>query len=146
VSRAARILVFVGLMAIVGLSLATCSGSGAKGGPIEGRDWTVKARADANGNLENAYVTVPLTARFEAGKVSGAAGCNTYTATYTLSGEKLTVASVEDGTYKCDAYATQEQTLFMAALPRAATFKVDGATATIYDSAGKEILRLAEKS
>ena len=144
--KTARTLLAAGLVAMAALASGGCSSSDAKGGPIESRDWHVTAYLDAGGAIKDAYLTVPLDARFEGGKIAGAAGCDTYSASYTLSGEKLTVTDVTAGTAQCDSYANEGRSLFMASLPLAATFKVDGTQLTIYDQGGKEVLRFAEKS
>ena len=144
-TRIARMLAVVALAVAATLSLGACSGSGANGGPIESRDWQAIRYVDASGTLKDAFVTVPLVARFEGGTVAGAAGCNSYTGSYTLAAEKLTVTGLTASAYRCDAYATEGQTLFLAALPNAATFAVSGSQLTIFDGAGSEILRFKEK-
>ena len=149
--RTARSLAVVGLV-VLGALVAACGSSGGqssqtlRGGAVEGRDWHVQAYADPSGNMKDAYITVPLDARFEGGTVTGSSGCTTFTAAYTISGGDLTVSGLQAGAASCDAYANEARKLYMAALPRAASFKVDGTRLTIYDTDAHEILRLDEKS
>jgi heat shock protein HslJ len=121
------------------------SGQSVRGGAIEGRPWHVTAYVDAGGKMQDAFVTVPLDARFESGTVSGAAGCDSFTASYALSGGNLTVTGLQVGTYECDSYANEGRARYMAALPRAASFAVAGTKLTVYDAGGHEILRFEER-
>ena len=132
------------LLVISGLGGAGCSPSGNGGGPIESRDWRVRAYVDSTGTMADAFLTVPLSARFENGTVKGGAGCSQFTASYALSGGSLTISDLSVGTEKCDSYATGGRDTYMAALPQAATFKVDGKQLVVFGKEGNEILRLEE--
>ncbi len=134
-SLAAVALVLAGVLAIAG-----CSSGGPKGGQIEARTWHVRAFAQAGGDLKDAPLTVPLSARYESGKVSGTAGCSTFTGSYTITAEKLSVTDVQVVKGSCDQIAMDADATYMAALPRAATFTVDGNDLSIFDKDGKEIL------
>jgi heat shock protein HslJ len=126
------------------LAIAGCSSS-AKGGQIEGRTWHVRAVVVAGGELKEAFLTVPMDARYEGGRVSGNAGCSTYTGSYTISGEKLTVTGIQTVRTSCDQFAADADATYMALLPRVATFKVDGTELSVYDSGGKEILHCRDE-
>jgi heat shock protein HslJ len=140
----------VGLV-VLGALVAACSSSGGqssqsiRGGAIEGRNWRVMAYVDANGAMKDAYVTVPLDARFEGGTVAGSSGCTAFTASYAISGGNLTVSGLQAPTVSCDAWANEARTLYMAALPLAATFGVAGTKLTIYNAGGNEVLRFEER-
>jgi heat shock protein HslJ len=133
-------LVLAGAAAIGGCS------SGAKGGQIEGRTWHVRAVAVAGGELKEAFLTVPMDARYEGGKVSGNAGCSTYTGSYTISGEKLTVTGIQAVKTSCDEFAANADAAYMTLLPGAATFTVEGTELSIYDQSGKEILHCRDEA
>ena len=126
------------------LAIAGCS-AGAKGGQIEARTWHVLAFTNASGNLVDSPLTVPLDARYEGGKVSGSAGCSTFTGSYTVSGENLSVTGIEVVKGSCDQIAMTADATYMAALPRVATFRVDGPELSVYDGAGKEILHCRDE-
>jgi len=132
-------------LAISVFVLATGCSTGPKGGAIENRDWQVRAYADSSGVMQDAYLTVPLYARFANGTVSGVAGCSQFTASYTISGSSLSITGLQVGTETCDSYATQGRATYMAALPLADSYQVDGTELTIFGKDGRRILQFAEK-
>jgi len=146
-SRLHRALASFGVVAAMlagTLVIAGCSSS-AKGGQIEARTWHVRAVAVAGGEPKEAFLTVPMDARYEGGKVSGNAGCSTYTGSYVISGEKLSVAGIQAVKTSCDQFAAVADAAYMAVLPGAATFKVEGAELSIYGNGGKEILHCRDE-
>ncbi|HEX7491079.1 MAG TPA: META domain-containing protein [Candidatus Limnocylindrales bacterium] len=146
-----RSIVMVAFTLSLALVAAACSsGSGGnaaapKGGAIESRDWQVRQYAEATGTMKEAFLTVPLYARFEAGTVSGTAGCSQFSASFAIDGAKLTVTGLQVGTEVCDSYATGGRDTYMAALPLTATFNVADTEMTFYDKDGRAILQFKEK-
>ena len=132
-------------LSIALLGAACSSSSGTSGGPIENRDWLLRAYADSSGAMKDAYVTVPLNARFQGGTIKGAAGCSQYTASYAIGEDHLAISDLQVGTEICDSYAIEGRDTFMAAFRRVSIFKVDGTRLTLYDKDGTEVLRFAEK-
>ena len=141
--RIARPLTMVVLVISISVLAVACS-SISKGGAIEGRDWQVRAYGDSSGTMKDAFLTVPLYARFEKGTVGGTAGCSKFTASYTISSGSLIVTGLQVGTETCDSYGMQGRDTYMAALPLADTYKVDGSQLTIYGKDGHEVLRFQE--
>ncbi len=73
---------------------------------LEGTTWSLKFLQDQQDNVVATLAGTTVMAAFADGKVSGSAGCNTYTGTYTLAGDKLTIAglTVADGAKQtCDS-------------------------------------------
>jgi heat shock protein HslJ len=132
-------------LSIALLGAACTPSSGTTGGPIQNRDWVLRAYADSSGALKDAYVTVPLSARFEGGAIKGSAGCSQYTASFTIGENYLAISDLQVGTETCDSYANEGRDTFMAALRRTSMYKVEGTRLTLYDKDGKEVLRFAEK-
>ena len=58
------------------------------------------------------------------GTVSGTSGCNTYTATYEVNGEFITVGPLTLAPVACDASAVQQASVFEDSLPKAASWKI----------------------
>jgi heat shock protein HslJ len=74
--------------------------------PFEGTAWSLKFLQDPQDNVVATTAGTMVTATFAEGTVTGSAGCNTYTGTYTLDGDKLAIAGlmVADGAKKsCDS-------------------------------------------
>jgi heat shock protein HslJ len=82
-----------------------------------------------------------ITAQFAAGTLSGFAGCNNYTTSYTVDGSKLTIAApVAAGLKACEASVMSVEQAYLAALAKTAVYKVDGKTLTLADATGAKTL------
>jgi hypothetical protein len=103
--------------------------------PLEGTPWSL-----APGNDPAAGVLV--TARFQGGKVSVGAGCNSYTGAYTLTGSALTISHVvATTTNECSPAATGvEKAYYLALLPKVALYDISTWTLTLLDSDGQPLL------
>lgn len=73
---------------------------------LEGTAWSLKFLQDPQDNVVTTMPGTTVSAAFAGGKVTGSAGCNNYTGTYTLDGDKLTIGdiAVAEGNKKtCDS-------------------------------------------
>lgn len=73
---------------------------------LEGTAWSLKFLQDPQDNVAATMPGTTVSAAFAGGKVTGSAGCNNYTGTYTLDGDKLTIGdiAVAEGNKKtCDS-------------------------------------------
>ncbi len=136
---------------IAGVVLAACtSGAGASsssgasraGSPaapatLEGTPWTLTAYTGTDGKSAPVPATVEATATFADGKVTGSAGCNTYTASYTVSGQKLTIGPAATTQMACPPPASVVEAAFLAALGNVASYAIDGSTLELQGSDGK---------
>ena len=89
-----------------------------------------------------------ITARFEAnGRVSGFAGCNSYSGTYTTSGRSITVSRNLAVTRKACARAVMAQErLYLAALTAAKTYSIAGSTLSLRGKSGLTLATFAVQS
>jgi heat shock protein HslJ len=132
----------LGLAAIVllvacGSSSDVTTGSSSSGTPLEGTSWELAPAAPLGVSLGQ----VVVTARFEAGTMSGKSGCNSYTAPYELSGSSLTIGPNIAGTKAaCPAPETAVETAYLGRLPKVASYEIDGQTLTLADSGSTTIL------
>jgi heat shock protein HslJ len=69
---------------------------------------------------------ISASATFAAGTISGNAGCNDYTGTYTVDGDKLTIGPLATTKKGCGPAQTALETAYLAALGRVATYTVFG--------------------
>jgi heat shock protein HslJ len=80
-----------------------------------------------------------ITADFDdKGKLTGSAGCNTYTATYKTDGAKITISDVSATEMACDGpegIMEQEQA-YLDALPTAAGYRIEGLMLSLLKSDG----------
>ena len=67
---------------------------------------------------------VGASATFTAGKVAGNAGCNEYTGSYTVDGDKLTIGPLASTKKACPPAETALETVFLTAMGKVATYTV----------------------
>lgn len=127
----------IALTMVVNLILAGCVGisSTFTDGPPDALADTSWSLQTLNGQPVLAEPAVTLT--FADGQVGGTDGCNSFSASYTVNGEKITVDSNMVSTMMaCADPIMQQAGAYTAALMQAATFKIDGQTLTLMDGNG----------
>jgi heat shock protein HslJ len=109
----------------VGMMILTaCTSSGSQQrGDLTGKVW---ALTELMGKLPVAGTGI--SAQFTAdGKVSGSAGCNRYTGTYTVSGNRITFSSSMALTMMmCEPAIMEQESAYLKALGEAKTFAIKG--------------------
>ena len=133
--------VFFAVFAVVVLfgmvALQSCAPAGSS---LAGTRWTV---TEINGQpmLENA----PVTMEFNESEVGGKAACNSYFATYTVNGDRLTFDAIGQTEMYCmDEGVMDMETLFLRSLSKTDTFVVDGSQMTITLTDGGSIVLVEE--
>ncbi len=136
---------------VIALVAAVAAGCGSSGGsqgssgttapsgvPLEGTAW---ALADP-GALATGGAGVAVTAKFTAGTVAGTSGCNSYRASYTLDGSRLTIGSdVAVTQMACPPRPTAVERAYLARLPKVERYAISGDTLRLLDGGGTTILR-----
>ena len=133
--------VFFAVFAVVVLfgmvALQSCAPAGTD---LAGTRWNV---TEINGQpmLENA----PVTMEFNESEVNGKAACNSYFATYTVNGDRLTFDAIGQTEMYCmDEGVMDMETLFLRSLSKTDTFVVDGSQMTITLTDGGSIVLVEE--
>jgi heat shock protein HslJ len=116
---------------------ASPESGGVAAGPLEGTKWTLASYGPAA-----SPTAVPnnagVTAEFTGGTLGGSAGCNSYSAFYTLNGSALTVGSVMQTEMAClDEAAMARERDFVTALQTAQSLAVSGDALTIGYAGGE---------
>lgn len=96
---------------------------------LGGTSWIVTGYNNGNQAVVSVVIGSKLTVDFSAaGKLSGAAGCNTYTATYEASGKSIKIGPAASTRKMCadPAGVMEQETQFLKALETAATYRLDG--------------------
>lgn len=108
--------------------------------PLLNTSWTLVSYFD--GSAQKPVLEGPtVTATFGANnQMAGSGGCNSYSATYTVSGSQITIGNVVSLQVSCGAELDQQEAAYFALLPTAATYALSGSQLTISDSAGNVIL------
>jgi len=144
-----RALPLVALTAIAALALAACTSGGASpsvepmdaGTPLEGTAWQLTDYVGPEGNTLPVPEAVAATAMFAAGKVSGNGGCNQYSVTYTLDGDKLTISGVTSTMMACPDLQMAVESAYLAALGTVATYTISATTLELKTAEGSVGLR-----
>jgi heat shock protein HslJ len=110
--------------------LAACASSGSQtgGGDLTGKVWALTELAG-----KQPAAGVGISAEFGSdGKVSGSAGCNRYSGTYTVSGNSITISSSMATTMMmCDESVMEQESAYLKALAEAKTYAVKGDQLTL---------------
>jgi heat shock protein HslJ len=133
--------------AITGDRLSLTADSGArlpfdKEAPVTlaGGSWEVTGYNNGRQAVVSPIVGTLLTVAFENGIVTGQAGCNTFRATYSTAGSRITVGPAATTRKVCgDAVMTQERE-FLKALESAATWTFDGSLLHLHRADGERVL------
>lgn len=106
--------------------------------PIVG-SWNLFSYNNGKGAIETTSTASVTTAIFSSdNKLTGFGGCNQYSATYSASGQSITISQVASTKMACDLM--QQETQYFSLLPTAATYETSGDQLTIFNSAGTKIL------
>ncbi len=122
---------------LVGGSLAVgatgaSAGSGETSTALEGPTWVLDQKAS---NLEVIAPQYVVTATFDNGNLSGSSGCNRYNTSYTARGSRLRISrNISSTLIACNQDASNVESSYIARLPTARTFSVDGNRLTVRTS------------
>jgi len=133
---------------LVGLSVAVLAACGSSdddvdaeatsaGPPLEGTNWILSDSTDLGVDLEG----VTVSARFEEGTVAGTSGCNSYTGSYEVDGEDLTIGpEIASTQMACEEPQTAVEQAYLAALPEVAKFAIADDKLTLSNGDGDALL------
>jgi heat shock protein HslJ len=126
---------------ILSVALTACtSRSAAPSFPLEGTYWMLQSYMNQNGDTQNVLADTQIDAIFEEGNVAGTDGCNRYTASYQINGNKLTIQPGISTLMACPEPIMQQAQDYQAALVSASTYRINGDMLEILDAQGKVVL------
>ncbi|MBI2863342.1 MAG: META domain-containing protein [Chloroflexi bacterium] len=132
--RLAKLLALLTLLAVVsGLSACTSSESRALVHPqFPGTQWSLVSFGPTTEPAPVSPATKLTLAFEEEGKLSGSAGCNNFSGTYTVDGNKLAVSRLASTLKACaDPNLMAQETRYLAALQKASGYQLDEAGRTL---------------
>jgi heat shock protein HslJ len=97
--------------------------------PLEGTTWQAQAYNNGRGGVVSLVAGTEITARFADGRVTGSAGCNRYTAPYTLAGATLQLGAPAATTRRLcrtPPGRMEQERAYLAALLTAQTYRIEG--------------------
>lgn len=117
--------------------LAACSPSESTNLELSGKTW-VAASLNGSPLVETTVISAEFT---EDGKISGTAGCNSYSGTYTTSGSEIEIKQPMASTMMaCPEPVMKQETDYFQALAAAKSFKIKASQLTLEDANGTELV------
>lgn len=107
--------------------------------PLTGTMWYLNSYIDAQGNPWTPGAAYPVSLQFsDGGNVTGNSGCNSYSGTYTMSGNSITISGFAVTLMYCGdpGVMTLEQT-YLTVLPMMKVYKISGDQLILSDGTGK---------
>jgi heat shock protein HslJ len=140
--------------AFVGSSLELRDANGAliasyqplAGPSLQDAAWIMEAYNNGTGGVVGALPDVTVTAQFGGdGTLTGSAGCNSYTASYTADDTNLQIGPAASTRKLCPSPegVMDQEAAYLAAISKAATYKITGDTLEIRDADGALLVRYA---
>jgi heat shock protein HslJ len=107
--------------------------------PMTGTVWYLNSFIDAQGNPWAPGAANPISLQFsDDGKVSGNAGCNSYSGTYTVAGNSITFSGFAVTLMYCGEPGVMDmESTYLAALPMMKVYGISGNELTLSDGIGK---------
>lgn len=91
---------------------------------------------EVDGETLSPFADRPITINFEAGGISGDAGCNNYFSDYTIAGEMLTIGLIGSTMMACDSDLMLVEQQFLSALESARLYTMQADTLTLQLESG----------
>ena len=114
---------------------------------LEGTEWGALAYDNGKGGLQSLAASSAITAKFGSdGNLAGNASINRYTTSYTTSGDRMSI----DATIVATKMAGPEELMkqesaYLAALPKTATYLIEGDELWLRDSTGAALAHYVAK-
>lgn len=100
--------------------------------PLEGPIW----------QLQDTLPDTTITATFQGGRVNGSGGCNTYSGSYTLSGQTIAIGPLGTTGLSCAQPVVDQETQYLATLQSAEDYEIQGNELRIDSQVGDQQIRL----
>ena len=114
---------------------------------LAGTEWDALAYNNGKGALQSLVASSAITATFGSdGGLAGNASINTYSTTYTTSGDTMTIdAQIASTQMGGPADLMQQEAAYLAALPKTATYTIEGDELWLRDSSGAALAHYVAK-
>jgi heat shock protein HslJ len=94
---------------------------------LPGSSWVVTGYNNGKQAVVSTLSGTDLTANFGAdGTLSGNGGCNEYSATYQIEGDKISIGPAVSTKKACEQAVMDQETQYLTALTTAAAYRIDG--------------------
>jgi len=111
--------------------------------PLEGTLWAAENYNNGRGGLQSLAAGTEITARFEGGRLSGSAGCNSYSAGFALGGGggAIVVSPPASTRMFCASPpgVMEQEAAYLAALPTAVRYRIEGERLSLETADGARV-------
>ena len=135
-------------LALLGLALGIAlvnggAGSTAEAATLEGAPWRLETYTGPDGQTRRALPGSEITATFQAGRMSGSAGCNSYSAGFALGGGggAIVVSPPASTRMFCASPpgVMEQEAAYLAALPTAVRYRIEGERLSLETADGARV-------
>jgi heat shock protein HslJ len=114
---------------------------------LEGKTWQLTSYYNGKDSIQSVLETATVTAEFASGRLAGSAGCNSYSATYTQAGSKLTFGPAISTLMACaEAGAMEQESAYLAVLPSVVSYRMEGERLTLFNAEGLAVAEFVRKA
>lgn len=113
---------------------------------LEGKTWQLTSYYNGKDAIQAVLGTTAITAEFAAGNMAGSAGCNSYSATYTQAGAKLTFGPALSTLMACaEAGVMEQESAYLTALAAVVSYRMEGNHLTLFNAAGASMAQFVRQ-
>jgi heat shock protein HslJ len=113
---------------------------------LAGTSWEVIGYNNGKQAVTSVLIGTTMTADFGTdGTLSGTSGCNTYKGTYAVTGNQITIGPLATTRMVCPQEIMDQETLYLAALQTAATYRIEGTRMELRTKDGALAVNFQEK-
>ncbi len=107
---------------------------------LPGTAWNVLTYNNGKGAVQSVAAGTTMTANFGIdSNLTGNAGCNDYTARYSVRGNSIRIDPPSSNKKACDQAVMDQETAYLAALPQAEVYRFDNGQLVLTTSGGKAL-------
>lgn len=130
------------LTGVVLIGILTTSGCPLQGPKLQGPLWKLESYTDSGGNVVSVLANTEITAQFQNGIVSGNSGCNTYSGSYQINNNAITISNVIQTYKECftPAGIMDQESDYHAALMSVTSYEIKGSKLEMADATGTVVL------
>ena len=114
-----------------------------KPAPLVGPLWRFAGFVDANGIARSSVANSEITISFDdAGKLAGSSGCNSYSTTYEVSGDQLSITGPMASTMMMcpDPAIMEQEEEYLEVLASVSSFTIEGKQLALFNAEGQAVL------
>jgi heat shock protein HslJ len=110
---------------------------------LEGTLWVMEEYRDSEGNLVPSLPEITVTVEFLDGKVSGSSGCNSYSGSYEVNGDRIEFGLFASTMMACPEPQMELESGVLSALGSSIRFEVNDSSLTLMNDSGEVLVRFS---